>query len=379
MNNTFGALYIGTVAGAILFGLGTVQVFIYFQNQKGSGLNFYRLAVCWLWFFNALHVYAVNHAIYHYLITNYGNPLALSEVVWSVKVLLLVDALIVYTYTCSGYGHLTSGEPELYQRLCLFGLSNMQVFIYFQTHKGSGFTPYKFAVCWLWVLDALHVCAMIRTIYYYLITNYGNSHILAEMVWSLKTVIIVDALNVYSVHLLYLERIWIAIGIVLSWETLKHQLFVDLPGIQWSIYLNLARTGFTKPDMTLLTLIRDAINTGCLTGICSAACIITKALMPEKFIFVGMELLLAKLYVNSYLALLNTRYYHESDGATHVLQRLSSHVYRPECQVNVSHYGSSRTSKADQFQVADSGSAPEHPPIHHVMVRSKTSNSAYIG
>ncbi|OAX34767.1 hypothetical protein K503DRAFT_420301 [Rhizopogon vinicolor AM-OR11-026] len=250
---------------------------------------------------------------------------------------------------------------------------------------------------------------MIRTIYYYLITNYGNSHALAEMVWSLKTVIIVDALNVYSVHLLYLERIWIvskgrtkilpafmtviivsasAIGTVLSWETLKHQLFVDLPGIQWSIYLNLgiitltncliasslcyllntARTGFTKTDMTLLTLMRDAINTGCLTGICSVVCIITKALMSEKFIFVGMELLLAKLYVNSYLALLNTRYHHESDGAMHVLQRLSSHIYRPECQVNVSHDSSPRTSKADQFQVTDSDSAPEHPATHHVMV-----------
>ncbi|OJA19084.1 hypothetical protein AZE42_03738 [Rhizopogon vesiculosus] len=97
MDNTFGALYIGTVVGAILFGICTVQVFIYLQAHKGSGLTFYKLAVCWLWFFNALHVYAVNHTMYYYLITNYGNPLSLGKMVWSFKALIIIDALNVYS------------------------------------------------------------------------------------------------------------------------------------------------------------------------------------------------------------------------------------------------------------------------------------------
>ncbi|OAX34768.1 hypothetical protein K503DRAFT_698130 [Rhizopogon vinicolor AM-OR11-026] len=180
---------------------------------------------------------------------------------------------------------------------------------------------------------------------------------------------------------------------------LKCRFFSDLSRIQWSIYLSLgtasaidcliasslcylfytAKTGFTKTDMTLRTLMRDVITTGCLTSICSVTCIITKALMPDNFVFLGIELLLSTLYVNSYLALLNARYYQGSNRGTHVSQPQSSYVYRQERQVNVSHEISSRISKPDEFQIHDGDSAPENPTFHHVEVRSKTSDSAYIG
>ncbi|KAG2069958.1 hypothetical protein BDR04DRAFT_1077490 [Suillus decipiens] len=44
--NTFGALFIGVILVAILFG---VQVFIYFQTHSGTGISFYKLVVIWLW------------------------------------------------------------------------------------------------------------------------------------------------------------------------------------------------------------------------------------------------------------------------------------------------------------------------------------------
>ncbi|KAG2126230.1 hypothetical protein DEU56DRAFT_556493 [Suillus clintonianus] len=284
-----------------------------------------------------------------------------------------------------------------------FGLSNVQVFLYFQSRRNSGFTFYKFAVCWLWFLDALHVALVNHMIYYYLISNYANPLALLEMVWSFKALIVIDVCIVYSVHLLYLQRIWIisrgrtrflpvfmtvlivlasSVGFVLFWAVFKSYLFTDLAKIRWTIYLSLgtmtmidfliacslcyllasAKTGFTKTDMTLRTLVRDIINTGCLTSMCSMACIITDASMPNNFVFLAIEFLLSKLYVNSYMALLNARHYLGSDGGSHSSQNRTPHVYRPELPVDVLRESQDRstpqTSNVDKFQISDS--ALEH-------------------
>jgi hypothetical protein len=123
-----------------------------------------------------------------------------------------------------------------------------------------------------------------------------------------------------------------------------------------------------------------------------------KALIPEGFISFGVEFLLSKcmlsysyqpheahcmrlVYVNSYLALLNARYYLGSDGGTVVSQHRPPLVYRPELQVTVSHDRFSRpfNSKADEFKASDNDDcAQEHPAYHHIMVRSQISDSAYI-
>ncbi|KAG0700086.1 hypothetical protein DFH29DRAFT_651197 [Suillus ampliporus] len=91
----------------------------------------------------------------------------------------------------------------------LFGLSIVQAFLYFQTHRDSGVTVYKLAICCLLFLDALQVAFTNHTIYYYLIANYANPPALSEYVWSMKAQILVDTLIVNGVHLLYLLPIWI--------------------------------------------------------------------------------------------------------------------------------------------------------------------------
>ncbi|KAG2353171.1 hypothetical protein BDR07DRAFT_735389 [Suillus spraguei] len=53
--------------------------------------------------------------------------------------------------------------------------------------------------------------------------------------------------------------------------------------------------------------------------------------MPTNFIFLAIEFLLVKLYVNSYLALLNARYYTRVNADTNSSYLSHSHheVYRP--------------------------------------------------
>ncbi|KAJ8584407.1 hypothetical protein M405DRAFT_866251 [Rhizopogon salebrosus TDB-379] len=90
----------------------------------------------------------------------------------------------------------------------LFGIMNVQAFVYFQTHRGTG-TLYKFIVIWLWVLDALHQALITHCAYYYLVTNYANISALTEIVWSFKLRVLFEVLIVYGVNVLYAYRVWI--------------------------------------------------------------------------------------------------------------------------------------------------------------------------
>ncbi|KAG0705845.1 hypothetical protein DFH29DRAFT_765923, partial [Suillus ampliporus] len=107
--------------------------------------------------------------------------------------------------------------------------------------------------------------------------------------------------------------------------------FADLVRIDWSTYMSVAlgslafidiviasslcyllatsHTGFAGTDSLIKNVMGYIINTGCLTSISSMAVMITCAVMPKNFNFLGLEFFVAKLYVNSFLALLNAPYY----------------------------------------------------------------------
>ncbi|KAG2053468.1 hypothetical protein BDR06DRAFT_956527 [Suillus hirtellus] len=260
----------------------------------------------------------------------------------------------------------------------LFGLSNIQAFVYFQSHKGTKVLFPKLAVVSLWIFDALHLFLIVHCVYYYLVVHYADISILTEMVWSFKLQIVIDVVIVYGVHLLYFHRICIfskgrsrvlpiavgviiisgsGVGIALIWALYQCHMFSDLIKIEWAIFMSLgtiafvdfviasslcyllaiSRTGFSNTDSMITMLMAYIINTGCLTSMCSLSVIITCAVMPYNFIFIGIDFLVAKLYVNSFLALLNARYFlepaTETDRSAEVHVR--HNIYRPLAEVNV--------------------------------------------
>ncbi|KAG2028248.1 hypothetical protein BDR03DRAFT_114059, partial [Suillus americanus] len=113
----------------------------------------------------------------------------------------------------------------------------------------------------------------------------------------------------------------------LIWAVYQCHVFSDLVKIEWATFMALgtitfvdfviasslcyllatSRTGFSSTDSIITKLMAYIINTGCLTSMCSLSAMITCAVMPHNFIFLGVEFLVAKLYVNSFLALLNAR------------------------------------------------------------------------
>ncbi|KAG2108320.1 hypothetical protein BD769DRAFT_1392764 [Suillus cothurnatus] len=281
----------------------------------------------------------------------------------------------------------------------LFGLSNVQAFLYFQSRKDSGFTFYKLVASPM-LLDVFHVCLVNHLIYYYLITNYANPPALVRMVWSFKALIVVDVFIVYSVHILYLQRIWIiskgrtrvlpvvmvlasvnpALGCIQvpvvfrpgqysvvhlpefkhdDSDRLSHRLFIVLPP-----YLCQDRNGHNSSDARKRHYQHRMLD--------------EDAAMPNSFVFLGIEFLLSKLYVNSYMALLNARHYLGSDGSSYSSQIRPPHVYRPDVHVNTSHelQDTPRVSKVDRFQTSDS--ALEHSTFYPPAVTGYAHPTAVI-
>ncbi|KAG2088746.1 uncharacterized protein F5147DRAFT_43804 [Suillus discolor] len=286
----------------------------------------------------------------------------------------------------------------------LFGLSNVQAFIYFLTHVGTGMTFYKLAVIWLWILDALHLILIGHCVYYYLVINYANVSALTEIVWSFKLQIVVEVFIVYGVHLLYVYRIWIisrgrsrilpiivglieislsGVAIALIWALYQCHVFSDLVKIQWSTFMTLgtitfadfiiasslcyllatSRTGFSGTDSVITKLMVYIINTGSLTSMCSMAAMITCAVMPRNFIFLAIEILLANVYINSFLALLNARYYTQVNTDTNNSYPLHNRheVYRPDLHIGASEDEELQASRKDVFKHPDDETV--HPSL----------------
>ncbi|KAG1750974.1 hypothetical protein EDD22DRAFT_252235 [Suillus occidentalis] len=215
----------------------------------------------------------------------------------------------------------------------LFGLTSIQAYVYFRTHTGGWTKFYRLIVLLLWTLDAAHLALVVHCVYYYLVINFANVDALVEIVWSFKLQIVVNILTVHVIHQLYSHRIWIVgrdrskvfriipgIVVVLSlgmflarWPSLMAMsaatvLDIVITSSIWYLLAN-SRTGFSATDCLITRLMCYTINSGCLTSICALTSIIMCTVMPHSFIFLSIQFIMAKLYVNSYIALLNTKYY----------------------------------------------------------------------
>ncbi|KAG1778179.1 hypothetical protein EV702DRAFT_1097905 [Suillus placidus] len=200
-----------------------------------------------------------------------------------------------------------------------------------------------------------------------------------------------DVLIVPTVHFSYVYRIWIVskgrsrvlpviitcIVVVLSGGTsipvmlaqYRCRAFQDVVAIEWAAYLTLgsvtfvdiliasslcyllatSRTGFSSTDSFITKLVGYIISTGYLTSVCSMIAVITCAVMPKNFVFISIEFIVTKLYVNSFMALMNARYYLQADvgnmGSPDI--RVRHDVYRPELRINASQDDKLQTSRTD--------------------------------
>ncbi|KAF9048841.1 hypothetical protein BJ165DRAFT_1063025 [Panaeolus papilionaceus] len=225
----------------------------------------------------------------------------------------------------------------------LYGITSLQTYIFFRGNRRDR-PLFKFLIFFLWCLDTLHICLMTHGIYHYLITNFNNIGAISRPTWSLLGQVIVTCLSDLIVRSVFARRIWILSGknkyllIAIITTSLfvfafAARGFIDasyskmVENESWLLYaalggsvvadviitaslctlLSRSRTGVKSSDSLVHILMAYTINTALLTSICATACFVTFAIWSHQFVFMGIYFALSKLYINSLLALLNTR------------------------------------------------------------------------
>ncbi|KAH9005684.1 hypothetical protein EDB83DRAFT_2558404 [Lactarius deliciosus] len=258
----------------------------------------------------------------------------------------------------------------------LFGLTIAQTCIYFWNYRNRDPKPLKFFVAFVIFMDALHTIVCTYAIYWYLIVNFGNVENLQYGVWALNLQAILSTVIFISVQLYYARRVYIvsqglicpiiivvsvfivackcsrrplegtsiivfirvyvvfAIFFIVKEITLKR--FSDFQSSAWMSYIAFGattagdflvaasmcwslyrrRTGFARTDSIIMTSMAYSVNSGLLTGLLSLASSISIVVSPSSMIWLAFFWAMSKCYVNSLLAMLNSRNYIRGDQST---------------------------------------------------------------
>ncbi|KAF7970439.1 hypothetical protein HWV62_23919 [Athelia sp. TMB] len=190
--------------------------------------------------------------------------------------------------------------------------------------------------------------------YFYVITNFGNIAAASDSIWSLKGLAVVQVVVIIAVQLLYLMRIWklsrdilidakvasallaalavlcvlaFAIGILFIYEIGTISSAISVASFRWAIILAFSvtifidvciatimstllyrsRPGIQRTDSMLFTLIQYVIGTGALTSAASIVYVVLYIVKPNTFLYLAQEFSITRLYVVSFLAMMNAR------------------------------------------------------------------------
>ncbi|KAF8148391.1 hypothetical protein B0H34DRAFT_802933 [Crassisporium funariophilum] len=75
-HGTLGALSVGVLISCFLFGIVTVQAYIYYTRFPEDQFK-WKFLVTFVWFFELAHCISICHSLYYLTINQYGNPKAL--------------------------------------------------------------------------------------------------------------------------------------------------------------------------------------------------------------------------------------------------------------------------------------------------------------
>ncbi|PBK79401.1 hypothetical protein ARMGADRAFT_136104 [Armillaria gallica] len=231
----------------------------------------------------------------------------------------------------------------------LFGITNLQVVIYYKKYPDDWWV-YRYSVLILWVLDSLHVAFSTHAMYHYLVDLFGDPDAIYHIIWSFKLHQLLNMVLIVGVQVVYAIRIWklgrhfgkilpwfvvlistvaIGTGVFSIYDEYTIYNFLLLPNIKKSIcfifsipamcdfvialsmcyYLHKCRevSAFSSTSAMLLGLMRLVVVSGLATSASSLLTLITYLVWPKTLIFLGVDFILPKLYVNSLLVMLNCR------------------------------------------------------------------------
>jgi len=232
--------------------------------------------------------------------------------------------------------------------MAVYGITTLQAYYYYISFPNDGILT-RALVLLLWVLDTIHVLFMCHSVHSYTIVEYGNPTAVQDGNWSLIASVLMNLLMIIIVQSFFTYRIfklcrpsrrwWIGgcIAILVlchagwglgtcvlffiqrNFESFQKLRQAVVPFAVFDVVSDLSistslclllwghRTGFEDTNLIINRLIVFLINRCILT--CAVAIIesIIFVVFPHTLYVFAIDFVLGKLYVNSLLAVLNSR------------------------------------------------------------------------
>ncbi|KAJ7139644.1 hypothetical protein C8R44DRAFT_765035 [Mycena epipterygia] len=247
LDNTFGAIFIGVIIAAGLWGIGTAQCYWYYTEYHNKDHLALKLLVLFVWILDTVHQALISHVIYNYLVQNFANPLYLFYNEWSLDIQSLFETLICFTVQC-------------FFLLRIWRLSNGKYILV--------------------IIPALPILGGFALGLVYVITNFPEKSIPEAFIRFHK----------------YSEGIN---GATAAGDILLAVLMVYL--------LYNSRTGIKTTDTLVNKLMIYTVNTGVATSLCAILTLATAQAWGKAFIYGAFYFNASRLYINSMMASLNAR------------------------------------------------------------------------
>ncbi|TFK83353.1 hypothetical protein K466DRAFT_265181 [Polyporus arcularius HHB13444] len=227
-----------------------------------------------------------------------------------------------------------------------YGVSLSQVYYYYTRYPRDPLYM-KLLVAAVWLSDTCHQGLISHSVYWYLITTYGDptaltklsSSIIIEVIFQGFTGVLVQSFFAARIYKLSGKKIYLVVPVVMmiiaefsvsmayAARALQFEFFAqlnDIKALSLSInifaaagdvlialilctILQISKTGFERSNTLINKLILFSVNTGLLTSICACMSLITILALPTTFIYIFFFFLIGRLYANSLMATLNAR------------------------------------------------------------------------
>ncbi|KAF7296984.1 hypothetical protein MIND_00930600 [Mycena indigotica] len=93
-DSTYGALLVGAILSAILFGVSTVQIYIYHSRFLDDN-RVIKALVSIVWLCEVLHLTFVSHTLYTWIVTDWGHPeLLLAKAPFSLGAAIIITTTV---------------------------------------------------------------------------------------------------------------------------------------------------------------------------------------------------------------------------------------------------------------------------------------------
>ncbi|KAH8995520.1 hypothetical protein EDB86DRAFT_3077553 [Lactarius hatsudake] len=96
IRNTYGCAFIGLIISVMLFGITTLQTWIYYWQYGNRDQKALKLFIAVIFLLDALHTSLCIYSVYWYLVLNFGNVEVLDTGVWTMGIQVLINTLISY-------------------------------------------------------------------------------------------------------------------------------------------------------------------------------------------------------------------------------------------------------------------------------------------